>query len=110
MIIRRHRRFTIKMAEYEMYAFGADVEMSHEDLGHSDNDVIMMTPEQHTDLRKRLTEAVLDELDEQLIDEVREASELTAYKRSFILKAITPTASSQKPKPKPTPRKANTNA
>lgn len=109
MIIRRHRRFGIKMADYETYSFGADVEMSHEDLGHSDNDVIMMTPKEHAALRKRLTEAVLEELDEQLIDEVREASELTAHKRSFILKAIT-NASSQKPKPKPPPRKANANA
>jgi hypothetical protein len=109
VIIRRFRRFGIKMAEYETYSFGADVEMSHEDLGISTEEVNTMSREEHKALRLRLTEAVLVELDEQLIDEVREASELTAHKRSFILRTIT-NASSQKPKPKPTPRKATTNA
>lgn len=80
-----------------MYAFGADVEMSHEDLGITSEEVRTMTSQEHKALRERLTEAVLDELDEQLIEEVREASELTAYKRSFLRRIITD-ASSQKPK------------
>lgn len=110
MIIRRHRRFTVNMGDYETYSFGADVEMSHEDLGLSDNDVIMMTPAEHTALRARLTEAVLGELDEQLIGEVQEASELTAHKRSFLRRVIADASAAARPKPKPSPRKANANA
>jgi len=110
VIIRRHRRFSIKMADYETYSFGADVEMSHHDLGISDDAVMKMTPAEHKALRLKLTDAVLDELDEQLLEEVREASELTAHKRSFLRRIITD-ASSQKPKPKPTTtRKAVANA
>ena len=89
MIIRRHRRFTIKMGEYEMYAFGADVELSHHDLGHSDTDVVKMSSAQRKALGEALTEAVLVALDEQLIEEVQESAELTEHKRSFILRAIT---------------------
>lgn len=99
MIIRRHRRFTIKMAEYEMYSFGADVEMSHEDLGITTAEVVVMTPVELTALRARLTEAVLGELDEQLIGEVQEVAELTEHKRSFLLKAIASASTATKPKP-----------
>ena len=72
-----------------MYSFGADIELSHHDLGHSDTDVISMSPKQRAALAEALTEAVLVALDEQLIGEVQEAAELTDHKRSFILRAIT---------------------
>lgn len=88
MIIRRHRRFTIKMGDFEMYAFGADIELSNYDLGIPDEDVLKMTPKQRAALRAKLTDAVLEALDEQLIEEVQEAAELTDHHRSFILRAI----------------------
>ena len=84
MILRRHRRFTVRMAEYESYSFGADVELSHTDLGITDEQVLEMTSAQRTKLREQLTEAVLAELDEQLLGEVQESAELTEHRRSFI--------------------------
>lgn len=110
MILRRHRRFTVNMGDYESYSFGADVELSNQDLGITDEQVLEMSPAEHTALRERLTEAVLAELDEQLIGEVQEAAELTDHQRSFILRSFTTAKpSNAKPKSKPTtkPRKAS---
>lgn len=90
MIIRRARRFTVKMGDYEVYSFGAEVEMANYDLGIPDEEVVQMTPAQRKRLRQKITDAVLAELDEQLIGEVQEAAELTEHKRSFILRAIRP--------------------
>ena len=106
MIIRRHRRFTVKMGDYEMYSFGADIEMGHEDLGITNDRVSTMTSSEHAAMVKRLTEAVLGALEEQLIGEVQEAAELTEHKRSFILRAITDAPA----KPKAKPRKATAHA
>jgi hypothetical protein len=82
-----------------MYSFGADVELGHEDLGISTAEVVQMTTVELTALRERLTEAVLDALDEQLIGEVQEAAELTEYQRSFIVRNIRQPATAAKPKP-----------
>lgn len=108
MIIRRARHFTVKMGgvgEYEMYRFGADVEMSHEDLGIATSEVVKMTTVELAALRERITEAVLAELDEQLIGELQETAELTENKKSFILKAINHASAMPVAKPKATPRK-----
>lgn len=110
MIIRRARRFSIKMQEYENYSFGAEVEMSHKDLGITDDEVIGMTPVELSALRARITEAVLEELDEQLIGEVQEVAELTDNRRSFLLKAIASASAATKPQPKPQPRKVTRRA
>ena len=109
MIIRRARHFTVKMggpSDYEMYKFGAEVELSHEDLGIPTSEVLEMSPSGLAALRERLTEAVLAELDEQLIGEVQEAAELTEHRRSFLLRTIANTSA----KPSPSPRKANHHA
>ena len=105
MILRRSRRLTIKMAEYETYSFGADVEMSHADLGITDAVLTKMTPKEHAALRQQLTEAVLAELDEQLVGEIQEAAELTEHNRSFILKATASAMPNAQAKPNAKPRR-----
>jgi len=71
-----------------MYSFAAEVELSNYDLGITEEEVVQMTPAERKRLRQKLTDAVLSELDEQLIGEVQEAAELTEHKRSFILRAL----------------------
>lgn len=108
MILRRARHFTVKMGgvgEYEMYRFGAEVELSHQDLGITDADVVVMTSVELSALRERLTEAVLAELDEQLVGEIQEAAELTEHNRSFILKATAPAKPNAQANAKPKPRR-----
>jgi len=110
MIIRRSRRFSIQMQQYENYSFGAEVEMGNKDLGISDEAVLVMTPVELSALRARITEAVLEELDEQLIGEIEEVADLTDNRRSFLLKAIASASTATKPKPKPQPRKVTRRA
>lgn len=81
MIIRRSRRFTVNMGNYESYTFGAEVEMEHHDLGISDAKLLTIDREA---LKAKLTKAVLDELEAQLLEEVSEAQQLSKEKRSFI--------------------------
>jgi hypothetical protein len=88
VIIRRHRRYTVQMAPYETYSFGADVEMSHHDLGVSDAALAKATPEQRKTIAKDLTENVLDELGNQLNAEIDDACELTTNQKSFLRKAF----------------------
>jgi len=88
MIIRRSRRYTVKMADFETYSFGADVEMSHHDMGLSDDDVTKLSDEDYEATKKDLTEHVLGELNNQLHDEIYDAAELTTNQKSFLLKAF----------------------
>ncbi len=100
MKIRRSRRFTVKMAEYETYAFGGDVEMDHHDLGYADEDLVSMEPEEYGRLRDELTAAVLEELHEQLIGEIHSTAHITAHQKSFLLKVLR----SQRQPPQPQPQ------
>lgn len=88
MIIRRSRRYTVSMGNYESYSFGADVEMSHHDLGISDNQLKTMPPEAHVELRNNLTENVLAELSDQLHAEIQDAIALTDNQKSYLLQAF----------------------
>lgn len=88
MIVRRHRRYTVKMQDYETYSFGADVEMSHHDIGTTDAELVNLTEEEFADLVESLTAAVLNELSAQLHDEITDATELTKNQKSFLLKAF----------------------
>ena len=88
MNIRRHRRYTVQMAPYETYSFGADVEMSHHDLGVPDAELAGLDEAGHRELVESLTAAVLNELGGQLHDEIADAAELTQNQKSFLLRAF----------------------
>lgn len=88
MLIRRHRRYTVTMAPYETYSFGADVEMSHHDLGVTDAALKTMDDDGHKELVANLTNAVLNELGEQLSAEISDAIQLTENQKSFLLRAF----------------------
>jgi hypothetical protein len=88
MIIRRERRYTVNMAQYESYNFGAAVELSHHDLGISDAALVKTTLEQRKDIAKKLTAKVLAELATQLSQEIEDACELTSNQKSFLRKAF----------------------
>lgn len=88
MIIRRARRYTVNMGDFESYSFGADIEMSHRDLGVSDAALIKLSAEKRTELTSKLTTSVLKELSEQLDVEIEDASKLTKNQKSFLRKAF----------------------
>lgn len=64
------------MGNYEQYNFGATVELSTEDPGCEKMNV------------DQLTDEVLRVLNNQLIQEVRDASALTADQKSFLLTLV----------------------
>jgi len=72
----------------ESYRFGADVEMSHHDLGVSDAALAKATMEQRKSLQAKLTAKILTELQEQLEQEIEDACELTKNQKSFLRKAF----------------------
>lgn len=76
------------MAPYETYSFGADVEMSHHDLGVGDDELTGLDEAGHKELVESLTAAVLNELGSQLHDEITDAAELTQNQKSFLLRAF----------------------
>lgn len=88
MIIRRERRYTVNMAQYESYSFGAGVEMSHHDLGVSDSELAAMDEAEHKEVVDSLTAAVLNTLAEQLQDEIADATALTENQKSFLIRAF----------------------
>lgn len=84
MIISRRRDLKVSMGNYESYAFGASVTLSHTDLGYSDEEVqqyLEAVPVELTEMCERL-------LTDLLKQEVRDAQDLTEEKRSFILAAL----------------------
>lgn len=88
MIIRRSRRYTVKMADYESYSFGADVEMSNWDIGVGDDEIVKMDDDEFQSTKTNLTQIVLEELNNQLHDEIQDAATLTDNKKSYLLKAF----------------------
>ncbi len=82
MRISRTRGFKLNMGNYESYEFGASVTLDHNDLGLSDQEVLSTDSDW---LATALTEKVIEILNHQLKDELREAAELTDRK-SFILR------------------------
>lgn len=88
MIIRRSRRYTVKMQDYETYTFGADIEMSHHDIGMTDGELVNLDEDQYAELAESLTQQVLNALADQLTAEIESAAELTDHDKSFLLKAF----------------------
>lgn len=75
MRITQNKKFTVNLGEYESYSFGAEVSVDTEEYPDS-------TPEQLSDLCGRL-------LEDQLVESVQEASELTRNKKSIFYGATT---------------------
>jgi hypothetical protein len=74
------------MGGFESYAFGADVELSHRDLGCSDEDVAVADAEEWDVLWGRLEKAVLDRLTEQVTEEIQDSVEITSNQKTFLLR------------------------
>lgn len=100
MQLTRERRFTIQMQQFETYQFGATVTMDHHDIGYSDENLAECDMDELGTVRAELTEAVLKELDEQLLQEVKDSAEITKNRKSYILRFLgieeTPTRTRRK--------------
>lgn len=107
MILRRSRRFTVNMGNYESYSFGCDVEMSHHDLNTDDSDLVGMTEEERSDLWGRLEAAVLERMNEQVTEEIRDSVELTQNQKTFLLRDFGAPAKKKSVRKKTTRRRSN---
>ena len=87
MNITRSRRLTVNMGDYENYQFGAEVTVSHNDLG-LDDEAARVAAGQLAPRLKELADAVLDDLLEQ---DIEDAAELTNNRKTFLLKQPAPT-------------------
>lgn len=105
MILRRSRRFTVNMGNYESYSFGCDVEMGHRDLNIDDIDLVGMTKEDRDDLWSRLEAAVLERMNEQVTEEIRDSVELTQNQKTFLLRDFGASPAKKKPVRKKTTRR-----
>lgn len=103
MRVRKHRELKVNMGEYESFDFGADVTMSNHDFGYTDDTWAALTEDERNDI----AEVMLKELDIMLSDlmvqEVKDATYLTNYQRSFILNGLQPPA--EKPRSQPAAEK-----
>lgn len=96
MNVRRTRRYTVNMGNFESYTFGADVEFSHHDLGLSDADVEKLDDVEFAARLEELTELVLTTLNEQLSEEIADAANLTTQQKTFLHRAFGITANSKR--------------
>lgn len=92
MRITRKRELTVSMGPYETYKFGAEVSVTHHDLGITDEalaaDVAANRGKDATPRHDLLQKLASDELDKALIQEIEDAADLTADKKSFLLRAL----------------------
>lgn len=72
------------MQQYETYTFGAVVTLDHHDIGYSDDDLLELDQEALQEVRAELTDAVLEELEKQLIEEIEDSASITANRKSYI--------------------------
>lgn len=88
MKLGRSRRLTVNFGDYEGYQFGADVGLTHHDIGYSDEEWTALTDEERTAATERLRKLVLDELHTQLHDEIEDSAMLTRQRKSFVHKLV----------------------
>lgn len=90
MKIGRRRGFKVNMGHYESYEFGVWVDVSHEELGFSHKQVV----ENRDEVAQEMSAWIEQEMNRQLVEEVREAAELTDEDKSVVLALV------EQPKPK----------
>jgi len=76
------------MGDWESYMFGADVTLSHHDFGVTDEALAEMKDDEREELTDDITREVLQLINDQLRDEVNDATQLTNYQRSFLLNGL----------------------
>lgn len=86
MRISRTRHFKISMGNYESYDFGCTVTIDHSDLGYTDEDARDID---FYVLTSELSDKCMEVLNEQLAEEIKEAAQLTANEKSFLLSSFT---------------------
>lgn len=84
MRIVRARHFTCNLGQFESYRFGAEIEITHRDLGYSDDHTVLAE-----DLAVEMTEVCLKILNDQLTQELEDAREITTEQKSFLLASFT---------------------
>jgi hypothetical protein len=80
--ISRSRHLKVNMGHYEHFEFGATVTLDHSDLGLTDEDVAERGIDE---VREVLRHKVLEYLNDELRDDIREAAGLTDEEKSFVL-------------------------
>lgn len=86
MRLTRSRKLIVSMGPYEQYHFGAEVSATHHDLGFTDEEMT-----RHSNLHgltEELQKLVDEQLDKALVQELEDAADLTADKKSFLLRAL----------------------
>lgn len=74
------------MGNYEHYEFGCVVTIDHSDLGYTNEEAQAMDIDTLID---ELTDKCMGVLNDQLVEEIREAKKLTDAEKSFVLDSFT---------------------
>lgn len=88
MIFSRSRDLTVRMGEFETFKFGGFVSLSHHDYGLSDEELAALSDQARTELSQRIRNDVVEMLAAELIDDIKDAAELTEDRKSFILRSF----------------------
>lgn len=84
MRLSRNRFFKVNMGNYESYSFGATVEATHHDVGLSDEEAYA-DPDKAMQV---ITDWVMTQLNNQLVEEIQETTEVTEEQRSYLLRLL----------------------
>lgn len=91
MRITRQRDLKVNLGSYESLGFGSSVTLGHGDVGYTDDEAraLCETEEGTKQLALEISDAVLAILNDQLVDEIEDARELTTEDKSFIVASFT---------------------
>lgn len=103
MIIRKERKFIVRMAEYETYTFGADVTVGPEDLGYTPEAVAQLTDDEHEELLNAQVDLLETTLMELVRRDIEESASLTPSRKSYIRSIFLDEPQSPEP-PAPAPK------
>jgi hypothetical protein len=85
MIVKRERTLTVNLGNYESYKFGASVEMSHHDMGKTDDEVRALSDDEFSTLESELSAAVTASLNNLIAEDIADARNLTTDKKSIVM-------------------------
>ena len=89
MRVVRSRKITVNMGQYESLVFGCEVELTHGDMGLTDQEALKRcsSVEGRRELLATLDDEAIHSVHGFLAAEIKESSELTLEEKSFLLRA-----------------------
>ncbi len=88
MHLTRSKKLTVRMGDFESFAFEATVGVSHYDLGYSDDQWSALPIDRRTSEQERLSDLVAATLDTELQADIDDAVELGQDRNSFLQRAF----------------------